>query len=262
MHPLTASELGTAFNLERALQLGLLPQVYQTNDPRHYLETYASTYLREEVMQEGLVRNIGAFSRFMEIASFSQGNQINMSNIAREVGIKQNIIATYFDILEDLLIAVRLPVFDKRAQRALSQHPKFYYFDVGIYQQLRPRGPLDSPEEIGGAGFETLFLQHLRAIIDYYRLDLKIYFWRTKSGLEVDFIVYGGAGLFAFELKSKKHIDRKDTLGLRSFQEDYPMAQCYLIYTGQFKEKQENITLLPVTEALQTLLTILSSQIP
>lgn len=257
MHPLTAIELGDKFNLESALKIGMLPQVYQEEDPKHYLETYVMTYLREEVIQEGLVRNIAAFNRFMEVASFSQANQINMASIAREVGVKQNLIVTYFEILEDLLIAVRIPVFSKRAQRQLSQHPKFYYFDVGVYQQLRPRGPLDTPEEIGGAAFETLFLQNLRAIIDYYRLDLKIFFWRTTTGLEIDFIVYGERGVFAFELKSRKFIERKDFNALRAFKEDYPMAHCHLIYGGEQKEIYGDISVLPMTEVLRQLPIIL-----
>lgn len=256
MHPLTAMELGDVFQLEAALKKGLLPQVFQDDDPEHYLETYVMTYLREEVIQEGLVRNIGAFNRFMEIASFSQASQINLTNIAREVGVKQGVIASYFEILEDLLIAVRIPVFTKRAQRQLVQHPKFYYFDAGVYQQLRPKGLLDAPEEIGGAAFETLFLQHLRAVIDYYRLDLTIYFWRTVSGVEVDFVAYGEQGLFAFELKNRKHIDNKDFSGLRAFKEDYPMAQCYLIYGGDHKEKHGDIMALPMVDALRGLIDI------
>ncbi len=250
MHPLTALELQENFKLEKAMLLGMLPSIYNEKNPSHYLETYTLTYLREEVIQEGLVRNIGAFNRFMEVASFSQGNQLNMSSIAREVGVKQTSVTTYFEILEDLLIATRLPVFDNRAKRKLTQHPKFYYFDVGVYRQLRPRGPLDIPEEIGGAAFETLFLQHLRAYIDYYRMDLKIYFWRTANGTEVDFIVYGAKGLFAFELKSKAYVDNKDFSGLKSFKEDYPIAQCYLIYTGDHEEQFGDVKVIPMAKIL------------
>ncbi|EKD75479.1 MAG: hypothetical protein ACD_44C00116G0002, partial [uncultured bacterium] len=199
MHPLTITEMGERFNLEKALTYGLLPASCLEADPKRFLESYVTTYLREEIMQEGLTRNIGAFNRFMEIASFSQGSQLNLANIAREVCVSRKMIAGFFEILEDLLIAVQLPCFDKRAERQMVQHPKFYYFDVGVYRQLRPKGPLDTPTEIGGAALETLFLQHLRAFIDYYHLDLKIYFWRTNTGMEVDFILYGEKGLFAFE---------------------------------------------------------------
>ena len=250
LHPLTAIEIGASFDLLKAMNTGLLPLSYLEHDPNSFLISYIATYLQEEVIQEGLVRQIGAFSRFMEIASFSQGNQLNLANIAREVGISRKIIASYFDILEDLLIAIQLPCFTKRAQRQLVQHPKFYYFDTGVYQQLRPKGPLDTPEEISGVAFETLFLQNLRAIIDYSRLDLTIYYWRTQTGLEVDFIAYGEKGLFAFELKSRSYFDSKDLSGLKAFKKDYPIAQCFLIYSGGHRDKHGDILALPMTEAL------------
>jgi len=250
MHPLTAIEIGESFNLEKSLRYGLLPLSYLDTEPKKFLESYLITYLREEVMQEGFVRNVGNFHRFMELASFSQGNQLNLSNIAREVGVSRKVVESYFEILEDLLIATRIPCFDKRAQRKMSQHPKFYYFDTGVFQELRPRGPLDTPEEIGGPAFETLFLQHLRAYIDYYEMDLSIYFWRTTTGLEVDFIVYGEKGLFAFELKSKRYIENRDFSNLKAFKKDYPIAHCYLIYAGDHTEKREEMTALPIKEAL------------
>lgn len=259
MHPLTVTEIGEKFDLAKALTYGLLPSSYQEADPKHFLESYVTTYLREEVLQEGLVRNVGAFNRFMEIASFSQGCQLNLANLAREVGVSRKIIAGYFEILEDLLLAVQIPVFTKRAQRNLAVHPKFYYFDTGVFRQLRPRGLLDSPEEIGGAAFETLFLQHLRAVIDYYRLDLSIYFWRTSSGMEIDFILYGEKGLFAFELKSKRTLQKKDFSALKIFKEDYPMAQCYLIYGGERLEKHDDIFVFPIQQALVKLTEILGA---
>lgn len=262
MHPLTALEIGTDFDLNKALAYGTLPLSYLDNEPSHFLESYLATYLREEVLQEGLVRNVGAFSRFMEIASFSQGNQLNLSAIAREVGISRKVVASYFEILEDLLIARQIPCFTKRAQRKLAQHPKFYYFDVGVYSQLRPKGSLDSPHEIAGAAFETLFLQNLQAIIDYLRLDLSIYFWRTAEGQEVDFIVYGEKGLFAFELKSRKYIERKDFKTLHLFKKEYPIATCFLVYGGEHTEKHGEITALPLSKILFLLPTLLGAANP
>lgn len=258
MHPLTALEIGETFNLTKALHSGLLPLSYLEEDFKSFLASYVATYLQEEVIQEGLVRQIGVFSRFMEVASFSQGCQLNLSNIAREVGVSRKVMEGYFEVLEDLLIAVRISCFTRRAQRKLVQHPKFYYFDTGVYQQLRPKGPLDLPEEIGGAAFETLFLQNLRAIIDYDQLDLSIHYWRTATGIEVDFVVYGERGLFAFELKSRNHIERKDFSGLKAFKQDYPIAQCFLIYGGDRCEKHDDTLVLPIQQALMELPTILN----
>lgn len=253
MHPLIADEIGDEFDLNKALSFGLLPASYLEQQAQHFLDSYVATYLREEVQHEGLVRNLGTFSKFMEIASFSQGNQINVLGIAREIGVSRKIVEGYFTILEDLLLAVQIPCFTKRAQRKLSQHPKFYYFDTGVYQAIRPKGPLDSPQEIGWVAFETLFLQHLRAVIDYSRYDLSIYFWRTATGLEVDFIVYGANGLFAFELKSSAYFDRKDLKCLQAFRKDFPIAKCFLIYAGQNEEVHDGIIVLPITVVLRKL---------
>lgn len=257
MHPLTAHELGDEFNISHALQYGLLPKAVQAKDPKHYLETYVVTYLREEVLQEGLTRNLGDFTRFMEIASFSQGNILNLSAISREAAINRRTVESYFKILEDLLIAHSLPVFTKRAKRELIASSKFYYFDVGVYRSIRPRGPLDIGDEIDGAGLETLFLQHLRAYNDYDRLGYKFYYWRTRGGLEIDFIAYGERGLFAFEIKRKNTYQKSDLSGLKEFRKDYPMAKCYLVYGGARKEYMDDINIIPMGEALYTLREIL-----
>jgi predicted AAA+ superfamily ATPase len=259
MHPLTAHELGDEFNISHALQYGLLPKAVQAKDPKHYLETYVVTYLREEVLQEGLARNLGDFTRFMEVASFSQGNILNLSAISREAAIDRRTVESYFKILEDLLIAHSLPVFTKRAKRELIASPKFYYFDVGVYRSIRPRGPLDIGDEIDGAGLETLFLQHLRAYNDYDRLGYKFYYWRTRGGLEVDFIAYGEKGLFAFEIKRKNTYQKSDLSGLKEFRKDYPMAKCYLVYGGARKEYMDDINIIPIGEALYTLREILNT---
>lgn len=257
MHPLTCYELGNDFSLETALNAGLLPSVYQLTDPKHYLETYITSYLREEVLQEGLTRNLSQFTRFLETSSFSQGSMLNMTEIAREVGIDRKLVSNYFDILDDLLIGYRLPVFNKRAKRRLVAHPKFYLFDPGVYRTIRPKGPFDSPEEIDGSGLETLFLVHLRAINDYYRLGYHLFFWRTSNHVEVDFVVYGEGGLFAFEIKRSYSIKGSDLNGLKAFTKDYPIAKCYLLYGGNHEEYHDNIHVIPFITGLKRLADIL-----
>ena len=137
-HQLTALEFGKDFNLKHSLTFGQLPSVYKEADPKAYLESYVKAYLREEVQQEGLTRNLGAFSRFLEAASFSQGAIVNTSSVARECGIERKVVENYFSILEDLLIGYKVPVFTKKAKRRMTAHQKFYFFDVGIYRTLRP----------------------------------------------------------------------------------------------------------------------------
>ena len=152
-------ELGQDFRLEHSLAFGHLPCAYTEKDPAGYLESYVRTYLQEEVREEGLTRNLAAFARFLEAASFSQGSPLNITSVARECGVERKVVENYFGIVEDLLIAYRLPVFTRRSRRRMVAHDKFYFFDVGVYRTLRPKGPLDMPEEIEGAALETLFLQ-------------------------------------------------------------------------------------------------------
>ena len=140
MHPLMCAELGSDFVFEHSLAFGQLPCAYTESDPKRYLESYVGTYLREEVQQEGLTRNLAAFSRFLEAASFSQGGVLNVAAVARDAGVDRKVVQNYFSILEDLLLAVTITPFTKRAKRKLALHPKFFYFDTGVYRTLRPGG--------------------------------------------------------------------------------------------------------------------------
>jgi len=260
MHPLTALELGEDFELSTALTYGLLPSIYSHAQPAEYLKSYVATYLREEVLQEGITRNIALFARFLETASFSQGEQINFTEIAREVGHNRHTIANFFDILEDLLIAYRIYPFTKRAKRDMVSSPKFYYFDTGVYRSMRPIGPLDSQQEIDGAALETLFLQHLKAFNDYFLLNYSIYYWRTASKLEVDFVLYGEHGFYAFEIKRKKNIAKHDLKGLLAFQADYPEASCYLLYGGTRTYIEHGIRICPFESILLTIADVIKPQ--
>lgn len=254
MHPFMASELGEQFNLKSALSQGLLPLVWDSTTPEKVLQAYSSFYLKEEVQTEGFVRDIGNFARFMEIISFSHGSQLNSSNIARECDVSRTTVDSYLQILKDLLLAFTLHVFTRRAKRALSAHPKFYFFDAGVFNTLRPRGPMDSNEEIWGAALEGLVAQHLRAWIDAQSVPYTLNFWRTRTGLEVDFIVYGAGGFWGIEVKNSKRLSPKDTHGLEAFREEYPEAQLFLLYGGSQRTVQKGILCLPCEEFLRNLL--------
>ena len=261
MHPLTATELGADFRLVHSLQFGCLPVVYTEPEPKSYLASYVSTYLREEVLQEGLVRNLGAFTRFLEAASFSQASVLNMTSVARECGVERKVVEDYFTILEDLLLAVRLPVFARRAKRRVSTHPKFFLFDAGVFTALRPRGPLDAESEIAGPALETLLLQHLRAFNDYYELGYQIFFWRTAAKIEVDFVLYGEHGLLAIEVKHAARVRDEDLRGLRLFHEDYPQAKRFLFYTGLRNWHEGGVDIMNFETALQNLPSILRGEV-
>lgn len=253
MHPFTSLELKKDFHLEQSIRFGHLPSVYSEKDPKKYLESYVTTYLQEEIQQEGLTRNLNAFSRFLETASFSQGSILNVSEVAREAAIERKVVENYFTILEDLLIGYRIPVFTKKAKRRLIRHSKFYFFDVGIYRTVRPSGPLDSPEFIEGAAYETLFFQELLAMNDYYNLGYRIYYYREANGAEVDFVLYGEKGIRAFEIKRTGRISTSMLKGLKIFLKDYPTAVCYLLYGGKREMREGNIIIIPIDTALKIL---------
>ena len=252
-HPFMAAELGDRFDLERAIRIGMLPSVVSSEVPEDTLSTYAALYLREEVQAEGIVRNIGDFSRFLETISFSHAGVLNTSEIARECRVGRKTVEGYIAVLEDLLLSYTIPVFQKRAKRYLTSHPKLFLFDTGVFQSLRPRGYLDKPEEVAGAALEGLVCQHLKAWIAYGSKDFSLYFWRTKSGTEVDFILYGGNSLTAMEVKNTRSIRAKDLRGLKAFKQDYPEAQCLFLYCGAERLKIDDIYCLPCDKFLRSL---------
>lgn len=250
MHPFVAAELGDDFDLDRALHLGTVPGVLGAEDPALALRSYLALYIREEVKAEGLVRNLDSFSRFLEVIALSHGSVLNLANVSRECEVRRSTVEGYLDVLEDLLLAWRVPVFQKRAQRHLVSHPKFYWFDTGVFRSVRPAGPLDRPEEISGAALEGLVAQHLRAWIDDGERDLSMSFWRTKSGNEVDFVLYGKDGFVAIEVKNSRRIDPGDLRGLQSFRTDYPEARLLLVYRGRERLRVGEVTCLPCDEFL------------
>jgi predicted AAA+ superfamily ATPase len=158
----------------------------------------------------------------LEAISFSHSSILNISNVARECSIERKVVEGYVKILEDILLAFRILVFTRRAQRALVSHPKFYFFDTGVFRTLRPRDPLDRPEEIEGAALEGLVAQHLRAWIAYQGNKYELFFWRSRAGVEVDFILYGEQGIFAIEVKNSNRIRAEDLRSLNAFRQDYP----------------------------------------
>ncbi len=253
LHPFMAAELGEQFSLTNALHYGLVPLIIDSEDPAQSLQAYAGLYLEEEVKTENWVRNVGHFSRFLEVMSFSQGAILNISNIARECDVSRKLIEGYLDVLQDLLLSFQVPVFTVRAKRKLIAHPKFYYFDTGVYRSLRPTGYIDTTSELNGGGLEGLVAQHLRAWNDYQGSPNKLYYWRTRHGLEVDFIIDGKAGIFAIEVKNSASIYSKDLRGLEAFDEDYPEAKLLLLYCGKERLQKKKILCLPIEDFLKTL---------
>lgn len=257
MHPFTAAELGERFDLSRSLRFGHLPVAQLGDDPAHYLKSYVGTYLREEVQAEALTRSLETFSRFLAAASFSQASVLSVSAVARDVGISRKTVEGYFDLLDDLLLSFRLPVFTRRAKRDMTAHHKFFFFDTGVYRTLRPRGPLDAMEEIEGAAIETLVAQELRATNEMSSLGYELHHWRTRDHKEVDFVLYGERGLVAIEVKRASTYREADIATLRLFRGDYPMARCFLFYGGTRSYEVDGVRVLPLAKALPDLESLL-----
>lgn len=253
MHPYMASELGKRFDFGKAMKIGMLPLVWGSDEPEKTLAAYSGLYLREEVQQEGLVRDIGAFARFLEAISFSHAAVLNLSNVARECQVKRKTAEGYLQILEDLLLGFRLDVFTKRSRREMAAHPKFYFFDTGVFRANRPSGPLDAPEEIEGGALEGLVAQHLRAWCDFAQGDHHLYYWQTRSQVEVDFVIYGESGIYAIEVKNAARIRPEDLRALRAFGEDYPSSQRVLLYRGRDRLHRDGILCIPCAEFLAQL---------
>lgn len=253
LHPFMAAELGDAFDLEIALHRGLVPVVVDAPEPERVLRAYAALYVREEVQQERLVRNVGDFSRFLEVVALSHAAPLNVAAVARDCAVGRKAVESYLSILEDLLLAVRLPVFAKRASRAVVAHPKFLFFDAGVFRSLRPTGPLDAPADVAGAALEGLVAQHLRAWIDYSQNHARLHWWRLRGGSEVDFVVYGPGVFEAIEVKHTATVRPADLRGLRAFADEYPEARRVLLHRGTERSVRNGVQVMPCDAYLRAI---------
>ena len=228
LHPLTWREIPD-FDLRRALRHGLVPRHYDSPHPKRALGGYLDNYLKEEVFDEGLTRNVPAFARFFEALSFSHGELLNYSNIARDCGVDSKTVREYFQILVDTLLGVFLEPFARRRSRAvLTRTPKFYLFDAGLAGQLTGRrvGRLAGPNF--GRALEHFVLMEVLAYRSYRERDFPIRFWRTKTGLECDFVL-GRNGGTAIEVKAKARVLTRDLAGLRAFSQEHRPRRAVLV---------------------------------
>lgn len=246
LFPFIASELGDDFSLTKALKFGLVPLVWNSQNPEDTLSAYIALYLKEEVKQEGLVRSVESFSRFLEVMCYSHAEIINLSNVSREAQVKRSTIDSFLSILEDLLLGYRIQIFKIKNRKQTVESEKFYYFDVGVFKSLCPDGLLESQTQFKGQALEGLVAQHLLAVTSYRNKKENVYFWRTQSGVEVDFIIYGPSTLLALEVKSTNDVKIEHLKGLKSFSEDYPKAKKIFLYLGKEERTIKGIRCIPV----------------
>ena len=230
LHPFTQKELADKFDLDKALNIGTLPQIYLSktlNDAQRSLRSYVETYIEEEIKAEALVRDLRGFLKFLQISANENGNPINFSNIARESFNKANEVKEFFQILEDTLLGFFLLPYTK-STRKLSRHPKFYFFDTGVQRALS--GKLSLELKLGtkeyGHAFEHWLIREIHNLNDYLEKDYILSYYRTHNGAEVDLIIETPSGLiYALEIKTEASISGKDLNGLKSFKEICPKAR-------------------------------------
>ncbi|MBU4252187.1 MAG: AAA family ATPase [Candidatus Omnitrophica bacterium] len=245
LFPLVSREIAR-FDLLRALNHGLIPFHYLQSglDYKKSLEAYVQDYLRQEVFAEGLTRNIPAFSRFFDAFGYSHGEITNYCNIARECGVDSKTVKEYYQILIDTLLAIRVEPFKKRQSRqVITKASKYYMFDVGVAGYLTKRHLVEEKGAEFGRAFEHFLLMEMVAYRSYAGKDFTINFWRTKSGLEVDFIL--GQGEVAIEIKGAGRIDRKDMNGLEAFIQACSPKRSILVCNEKEKRLHGKIEILP-----------------
>ncbi len=248
LYGLTASELGAEFDLQRMLNHGYLPRIYQGSRPGRMLDAYIADYLKEEVAAEGLVRNLPTFSDFLDVAALSDGQSVNFSSIARDCGVSNQSIKNYFQILEDTLLAKWLPAYRKRPKRRVFSAPRFYFADVGVVNRLARRGELQPGTEDYGKAMENWAFHELSAFLRYHEHEAKLSYWRLASGIEVDFII--GDMQVAIEVKSSDRIHSDHLKGLRSIIVDHPGIARRIVVCREPRPRKTNdgIEIMPAEE--------------
>jgi predicted AAA+ superfamily ATPase len=248
MHPLTYTELGNQFDLLKAIERGLLPSVYLSEDPHADLEAYTGSYLQQEVVAEGVTRNVPAFSRFLKVAALCNGTVVNFTNVSNDAQVPRTTVYDYFEILKDTLLLYELPSWRKSKKRKPLTSSKYYFFDVGVVARLQGRQFRPGTPEFGEA-FETYLMHELVSYSDYISGE-PLSYWRSTSGFEVDFIIGDHT---AVEVKAKKNISANDLKSLRAFAEEKGLKRYLCVSLEPRKRNLEIVTVLPYRDFLEAL---------
>jgi predicted AAA+ superfamily ATPase len=238
MYPLVSAEIPD-FDIDHAVCYGMVPSHYLAKNPSRRLAAYIDIYLKEEIKEEALVRNLSVFQRFLEVAALTDGEIVNNNNIAQDCGISAVTVSAYFDILVDTLIGYRIPAFRKVMKRRLVQAPKFYYFDIGVANHLLHRKDMVRGSADYGHAFEHLVIQELYAWLHYTHSEEELFYWRTYTGLEVDAVI--GDARVAIEIKSVEEVMNKHLKGLKAFGEEYPQSRRIFVSLDMFNRRMGEI---------------------
>lgn len=251
LFPLVSAEIPD-FDLNRALNHGMLPHHYLMENPTMRLQAYIGDYLQQEIVEEAIVRKLDSFTRFLQVAALSNSEIVNYTNIAQDCGISSKTVKEYFTILEETMLGFYLPSYTNVTKRRVIQSPKFYFFDVAIPNHLLRRVPLQQGTDIYGHALEHLVIQELRAYLSYRHNDKSFSYWHTLDNkYEVDAVI--GQAEVGIEIKSSRNVSSRDTKGLKAFGEEYPAAKLYLLSLEERPRKLNNVEVWPVEQFLKRL---------
>jgi predicted AAA+ superfamily ATPase len=247
LFPLTYEELEEDFDLDNVLQYGSLPSVIGRCEEEKFdtLNSYVNTYLREELQAERLVRNLGGFARFLNVAASQSGELLNYTSIASDSQLPASTVKEYFQILEDTLLGFTLEPWRKSLRRRLTTSPKFYFFDTGVINAINKSLRAKPVQPRRGKLFEHFIILEVFRTIKYRRSEAELFFWRTSNGAELDLLIHQNSKLVAaIEIKSKP-VSSADLSGLRSFAKIYPELKKYVVATVSNEYDLDGSTIIP-----------------
>lgn len=250
LYPLVWPEV-TDFQLDRAVQNGMIPRHYMVEDATKRLSGYVKVYLDEEIREEGEVRELDAFERFMEVAAISDGEMLNYSNIASDCGVSAKTVKSYFQILYDTLVGYEIPAYRKEIKRRIIQAPRFYYFDVGLANYLMGRHSLKRGTDDYGHAFEHFVMQEIIAYKGYNDKRDEISYWHTYDKKEVDAVI--GDAKVAIEIKSSEQLKTKHKAGLKAFKEEHPDCRLILVSLDPITRQSGDVELIYILDFLKML---------
>ena len=250
LFPLVSAEIPD-FDIERAVQNGMIPRHYMVANARNRMRAYIDLYVKEEIIEEALVQNVDEFIRFMEVAAIMDGEILNYENVASDCGVSANTVKAYYKILVDTLLGFEVPAYRKVIKRKLYKSPRFYYFDIGIANHLTKRYQLAPKTPEYGHAFEHLIIQEIVAYLAYTNSDEELSYWHTYENIEVDAII--GDARVAIEIKSTDHVDHGDKKGIMEFAKEHPNAKQILVSRDRISRRSGNVDLYYVTDFFKAL---------
>lgn len=250
LFPLVSAEIPD-FDIERAVQNGMIPRHYMVANARNRMRAYIDLYVKEEIIEEALIQNVDEFIRFMEVAAIMDGEILNYENVASDCGVSANTVKAYYKILVDTLLGFEVPAYRKVIKRKLYKSPRFYYFDIGIANHLTKRYQLAPKTPEYGHAFEHLIIQEIVAYLAYTNSDEELTYWHTYENIEVDAII--GDARVAIEIKSTDHVDHGDKKGIMEFAKEHPNAKQILVSRDRISRRSGNVDLYYVTDFFKAL---------